>query len=91
MNREGRITAFQRCGDWLAHGWAIAVFENHDLGSRDVGRRFALPFSKADCDAMEIGTSRAPDTPQGLGWRYVLAAKPATADEAVRAIFRDEP
>ena len=83
---QNAIAAREAAGRWLATGWAIAVFENHDLGSMNVGHRFALPFDQADVAKMEIGKSRAPDGPYGMGWRYLLVAKPATADELIDAM-----
>jgi hypothetical protein len=80
--------AEERFADWLSHGWAIGVFENKDLGSRDVGLRYAMPFDREQMAMAVIGDTRGPDTPAyGLGWRYILVAKPSTVDEAVKAVF----
>lgn len=85
----GRNEAHKRFADWLSHEWGIAVFENHDLGSAMVGHRFAIPVDRSALDAAKIGESRAPDTALGLGWRYILIAKPGTPEEAVALVYRE--
>ena len=73
---------------WLEDGrtW-IGVFENHDLGHPDVGRKIALSFDNSQDDQATIGETRAPDHQQiGLGWRYVLTGKYRRADEALAAM-----
>jgi hypothetical protein len=79
---------------WLADGrtW-IGVFQNHDLGHHDVGRRIAVPF---DTRRKLLGArlplqSPAPDhltrkTGLGPGWRYLLVAKADTVDAAIAAL-----
>ena len=84
MNIGGRNeTTEQRLARWFADGdTTVCVFENKDLGHSQVGRRIALPYSKADAEAMAIGTSRAPDiTSVGLGWRYILVGRARTPEE----------
>lgn len=78
----------ERFARWFADPDTVAcVFENRDLGHVSVGRRFALPYAKADAEAMAIGTSRAPDTALfGLGWRYILVGRYTTVAEAVAAL-----
>jgi hypothetical protein len=84
-----RAAASARFADWLSKGWLIGIFENHDLDSRDVGVRFALPFGPEFADA-KIGEARAPDTKAyGLGWRYILTAKPETVEQAIELIFKE--
>jgi len=73
---------------WLASGdtW-VGVFENHDLGHADRGRRVAMPFSMADYQRADIGSTHAPDMPGiGLGWRYILIAKCRSADDALHVL-----
>lgn len=77
---------------WLADGttW-IGMFENHDLGHRDVGHRISLAFDDSQFDAGIVGTTRAPDRQDiGLGWRYILIAKLRTVDEAVTWLKHEE-
>lgn len=79
---------------WIADGetW-IGVFENHDLGHPEIGRRIAFPFSTKDgsFEAAEVNKTRAPDSRHiGLGWRYILIAKCTTADEAFMSVFTGE-
>lgn len=65
--------------EWLSDGttW-LGVFENHDLGHYDIGKRCCFPFSTEDgsFDKAIVGETRAPDGKHiGLGWRYLLAYK----------------
>lgn len=69
---------------WVSDGATfIGIFENQDLGSREVGRRFAMPFDASLDEKAVVGVTRAPDTKQhGLGWRYLLIEKTRNADIA---------
>lgn len=67
-------------GDW------VGVFENHDLGHRDLGRKIAFVFGAEQRANAELGKTRAPDTPVGLGWRYLLVAIAETPQEAKEAM-----
>ncbi len=82
---ESPAARFER---WFADGDTTAcVFENKDLGHRDIGRRIVLPYTKEAAAGMAIGTSRAPDMAAiGLGWRYVLVARCTTPAEALAAL-----
>lgn len=74
---------FQR---WLEDGksW-IGIFENHDLGHHDLGRRVAFQYDESQWDKAERNSCRAPDhNAIGLGWRYELVAKCRTADAALK-------
>lgn len=66
----------------------IGVFENHDLSSRDCGRKFALPFSLSDgsFEVAELNKTKAPDTKMGLGWRFLLVWKGTDPQEAYDAM-----
>ena len=65
-------------GDW------VGVFENADLGHRDLGARVGFMFDADQWRRARIGQSTAPDRPSyGLGWRYVLVAKCMTPVEAI--------
>lgn len=76
---------------WLSDGetW-IGVFENHAMNSATHGARFALSFDNSQYDAAEVGKTRAPDTRMGLGWKYILAGKYRSAEEAYAAVFSEE-
>lgn len=76
---------------WLSDGetW-IGIFENHDLGHPDVGRRIALSYHLADKDQAEVGKTRAPDTGVGMGWRYILIWKARTTQEAIAIMERKD-
>ncbi len=85
-----RTSAVARFEDWLKHGWKIAVFENQDLGHRMIGHRIALPFGDELADA-KVGEAKAPDNKSyGFGWRYILIAKPESAEDAADLIFRED-
>jgi hypothetical protein len=75
---------------WLADGssW-IGIFENHDLGHFDLGRRIALPYDMELFDRAEL-KMRAPDHKSiGLGWRYLLVAKCQTVTSALAQMTTD--
>jgi hypothetical protein len=84
-NPETVRQSFER---WLEDGQTfIAVFENHDLGHRDRGRRVAFPFDDSKLPAFEVGKTQAPDHGTiGLGWRYLLVFKTKDAQAAVDAL-----
>ena len=67
-------------GDW------VGVFENHDLGHPDLGRRFAAFYDKAQWDEAEIMRTTGPDSSIGLGWRYLLVEKCLTPMKAKAAM-----
>lgn len=80
----------ERFATWLAdNDTVICVYENHDLGSREVGARFALPYSREAAARLVVGSSRAPDTRMGLGWRYILTARCDDVPSAMRALLNE--
>jgi hypothetical protein len=85
--KTGEETVAQTFDRWLADGMTwIGVFENHDLGHRDRGRRVALPYDAAQ-PIPQVGVTRAPDHPSiGLGWRYILVAVCHSTPEALAAL-----
>jgi hypothetical protein len=58
---------------WLARGDGAAVYENHDLGHRDLGQPQIASYGSA---AAQLETSvppeRLPDIGGRINWRYVL-------------------
>ncbi len=61
---------------WLSRGDGIAVYENHDLGSPQVGHQQFLSFGS---DAAQLPVpdvqdppTRMPDFPNAINWRYQL-------------------
>ena len=58
---------------WLARGDGIAVYANHDLGSRELGHQKFVSFGGG---AAQLETStppdRLPDIGQTINWRYWL-------------------
>ena len=66
----------------------VGVFENRDLGHVDLGRRIAFPYRKGQGGALldGVGKLQAPDSSQGLGWRYLLTEVAFTADAAEAAM-----
>ncbi|HXU02717.1 MAG TPA: hypothetical protein VN903_17250 [Polyangia bacterium] len=58
---------------WLARGDGIAIYSNHDLGSRDIGHQQFVSFGSA---AAQLETdpppSRLPDIGAAINWRYYL-------------------
>ena len=87
---------------WFANGnegdW-VGVFENHDLGHPDLGRRFAAFYDKDQWGSGEVGRTTGPDSAIGLGWRYLLVekcltpmvAKAAMADGAALKAANADP
>lgn len=72
-------------GDWLG------VFENHDLGHPDIGRKVGFMFPVEQWGQVELGRTQAPDNAAtGLGWRYLLVSMCKTADEGIAAWGDDE-
>ena len=67
-------------GDW------VGVFENHDLGHPDLGRRFAAFYDESEWDKAELMRTTGPDSSVGLGWRYLLVEKCVTPAEAKAAM-----
>jgi len=73
---------------WLSDGttW-IGIFENHDLGHSDLGRRIARPYDASQEEVAKLKSTTASDHKAiGFGWRYILVAKCHTADEAIAAL-----
>lgn len=68
---------------WFAQGWVAGIFENRALDSADAGERIAIPFGP-EILAAERATTRAPDMPHRIGWKYLLVAKAQTTEEALR-------
>lgn len=78
---------------WTERGDIICVFENHDLGHYDMGRRVAIPFAPELAIQFNVtghlptGVSMATQAPDnatiGLGWRYLLVARCSTVDDAM--------
>lgn len=67
-------------GDW------VGIFENQDLGHPDLGMRIAGLYGADQWDLAEVGKTTGPDGIHGLGWRYILAAKTRTFDEALEEL-----
>ncbi len=84
-------TTTQTFTRWLSDGetW-IGIFENHDLGHPDIGRRIALSFELSVIDMAEVGKQRAPDSKLGMGWRYILIGKALTTQEAIAMMDRKD-
>lgn len=58
-----------RVRSWHDADRYVLVFENHDLGHRACGHKFAMPW-----DDGETIPPHGPDHPSiGMGWRYVTA------------------
>ncbi len=55
---------------WIDAGFGVAVYENKDLSSRDVGVLVFLRFGKGA--TFVDPPKHAPDGSWGLGWRYQL-------------------
>ena len=78
---------------WLADGetW-IGIFENHDLGHYDIGRRIAMSFDDSLWDKAELKKTRSPDHKAiGFGWRYLLICRTHDVAEAEMFIEHKEP
>jgi hypothetical protein len=70
-------------GDW------VGVFENNDLGHRDLGTKMGLLYDQSEWDKAVVGKTIGPDTAEfGLGWRYILIAKSESAAGAKCAMRR---
>lgn len=84
-------TQRQQIERWLADGetW-VGVFENHDLGSHNVGDRIAIPFDIKQIELAHVGRMHAPELARKFGhipWQMVLVTKCKTADEVEAALL----
>ena len=74
---------------WIADGdegdW-IGVFENHDLGHPEVGRRAAALFGSEDWHKATVGRTNMPASPLDVGWRYILVLKTRDPQAAIDAM-----
>lgn len=52
--------------EWLNRGDDVIIFENRDLGHREVGHRLAMPWYPDEPDPRQAPDNNA----TGLGWRY---------------------
>jgi len=70
---DGAPQVMATVGRWLARGDGAAVYENHDLGSRDVGAPQIVSFGSP---AAQLETAEPPATLPDIGgainWRYQL-------------------
>jgi len=58
---------------WLRRGDGLAVYENHDLGSPEMGHRQYASFGSAAAQLeTQAPPDRLPDMGQRINWRYVL-------------------
>lgn len=59
---------------WLIRGDGIAVYENVDLGSSDLGHRkfvsFGSPAAQIECGDVTLVPDRLPDIGSQINWRY---------------------
>lgn len=58
---------------WLARGDKLAVYENHDFGSRDMGQRKFVSYGSPQT-LLEVPEAPPilPDTGTQINWRYAL-------------------
>lgn len=70
---------------WLADdATVIGIFENRALDAAGVGDRIALPFERGPfLRTALIGSTPAPDTSRGPGWKYLLVGIATTPNDAV--------
>lgn len=58
---------------WLARGDGVAVYENMDLGHRELGHRQFISYGSAAAAIQGYAPpERLPDFPQRINWRYCL-------------------
>lgn len=82
-----RATA-QTLRERMDEGDGIGGFECAALDSVHVGERMLLVYGAADFAALKLG-SRAPDTKSfGLGWKFLLAIKTTSPDDAAAWLHR---
>lgn len=68
-NRDGFLAGLNK---WLREGKGLAVYENHDLGHPELGRRRFFSFGTPDAQFTDEPPVRLPDFPTEINWRYVL-------------------
>jgi hypothetical protein len=76
---------------WVQAKRGIAVWENHDLGSRTAGHLMYTPVRQTD--GQEYGAPYADNDPvhaaeHGCNWRFVRVAAIETEDDAKRRLAR---
>jgi hypothetical protein len=60
---------------WLSRGDGVAIYENHDMGHRDLGLGRMLSYgSPAAQIEADYPSDRMPDLGHEINWRYVLIA-----------------
>ena len=67
-------------------GDLIGIYENHDLGHPDVGRRIAFVYNGPVIAFAKIGTTKCHDGEHGLGWRYILITVTGDIEHAARVL-----
>ena len=69
-NVEIHEDALKQMRERIREGTRWAAYQNHDLGSRDIGHLKFLLCGK-DCGlTMEEAHGRMPDTKDAINWRY---------------------
>lgn len=63
----------EKVNRWLARGDGAAVYENHDLGSVDVGQIQVVSYGSPDAQ-LEVAEApeQLPDIGHRINWRYRL-------------------
>lgn len=80
----------QRLARWFADSDTVAcVFENRDLGSTNCGHRFAMPYTKAMAEKMEIGKARPAASMMYPDWKYILVGKATSPEETMTLLDRE--
>jgi hypothetical protein len=77
------MSELEKIKEWLSDGntW-VAGFENMAPDSFSLGDRCLFPINNGFWDKVTVGETRAPDTDQFIGWRYVLQQKFRDAQKA---------
>jgi hypothetical protein len=58
---------------WLERGDGVAIYENHDMGSHDVGHKKFVSFGSVTAQLeVQEPPQRLPDIGGQINWRYQL-------------------
>ena len=68
----------------------MGIYENQAFDSANFGHRVGMFFDIGDWDRVVLG-SRAPESPQVAGWKYLLVGKARSAADAIQQLGLDSP
>lgn len=75
---EDLAQAVENINSWITRGDKVLIYENHDLGHRELGAKkfasYGSPAALIEASQFPEPPSRLPDTTRDINWRYMLIA-----------------